>query len=300
MLKTFIKKYFPFFATLFTKAKRFLIRHNLEKKRKKNQIITKEKLVADLKFIGIEKGDVLMVHSSLSKMGFIENGAATVVDACFEVIGPGGTLVMPAFAHQTFSKIYLDTNPIFNVLHDVSKAGAITEELRKRKNSHRSFHPTDSVTANGPLAEYLIKDHFGQLTPYNSCSPYYRLAEKKAKILNIGVPLSTSCTNLHTLEDAGPFKFPIYHNQIYEVKMIDQQGVLRVMKTKVHDPVYSKLRRANELVPLFEKEGILKHGVIGEAEATLIDAAGLFEVMVRNYKEKGITMYTPHGENTIK
>ena len=295
MIKKYIRLFFPWVAWIYHKAKRKIVRKQLEKKRKQNKIITLDQLIADLKLIGIQENDLLIVHSSLSQMGYVENGAATVVDACFEVLGSGGTLVMPAFAHNTFSKIYLDTNPTFNVLADVSKAGAITEELRRRKNSVRSFHPTDAVTANGPLAEYLVKDHFGQITPYNTFSPYYRLAEKKAKILNIGVPLSTSVTNMHTLEDAVDFKFPIYVKQIYNVKMIDANGKLHIMKTKVHDPVYSEKRRANELLPLFEKEGILKHGKIGDAEATLIDAAGLFEVMVRNYNEKGITMYTPLG-----
>jgi aminoglycoside 3-N-acetyltransferase len=296
-VKAFIKENFPALSNLVRRIKRYRIRLHLKKKKKRNEIITMSRLVDDLKAIGVKEGDLLIVHSSLSKMGYVENGAAGVVDACFNVIGASGTLVMPAFAHNTFSKIYLDTNPVFDIMNSPSKAGAVTEELRKRKNSIRSFHPTDAVVANGPLAAYLVKDHFGQITPYNSNSPYYRIAEKRGKILNVGVPLSTSCTNLHTLEDAVDFKYPVYYPHIYEVKMIDEKGRIKYMRTRVHDPAYSMKRRANELVPLFEKEGILKHGMIGEASATLIDAAGLFEVMLRNYHERGVTMYTPHGEN---
>jgi len=299
MIRATIKRLFPGIAESGRKLKRRLIRKRLEQKRKKNEVVTRESLTKDLITAGIKMGDVLMVHSSLSSIGYIEGGAGAFVDACFDVIGPEGTLVMPAFAHGTFSKIYLDTNPVFDLLNSPSKAGAITEALRTRKNSERSFHPTDAVTANGPLAHYFVKDHYGQLTPYNQNSPYYRLAEKNARILNVGVPLSTSCTNLHLLEDAVAFKYPVYHQHIYEVKMIDGNGQVHYMKTKVHDPRYSEKRRANELVPLFEKEGILKHCTIGEAAATLIDAKGLLEVMLRNYHEKGITMYTPHGE-TLK
>ena len=110
--------------------------------------------------------------------------------------------------------------------------------------------------------------------------------------------MSTTCTNLHTLEDAVDFKYPIYHSKIYEVKMRDDHGTIRTMKTKVHDPEYSRKRRANELAPLFEREGILRRGMIGEAPATFInDAWTLLEVMIRLYREKGITMYTPHGED---
>ena len=185
MIRDFIKTWFPPLAAMGRKIRRLLIRRQLDMQRKKHGVISRDRLVSDLRSIGVKKGDVLMVHSSLSKMGFVENGAVTVVDACLEAIGPEGTLVMPAFAHNTFSKIYLDTDPVFDVKHDPSRAGAVTEELRTRPGSLRSFHPTDAVTATGPLASYIVKDHFGQLTPYNTFSPYYRLAEKHACILNI-------------------------------------------------------------------------------------------------------------------
>jgi len=294
-MKSFIKKYFPLAASLGRRLKRRMLWKKLEHK-KKHSVITKEKIKSDLLSAGIKRGDLLMVHSSMSSIGYLENGPAGFVDACLEVLGKEGTLVMPAFAHNTFSKIYLDTDPVFDILKSPSKAGAITEELRKRANSLRSFHPTDAVTAHGPLAEYLVKDHFGQITPYNNMSPYFRIAEKKGKILNIGIPLSISCTNLHTLEDAVDFKYPIYHSRIYEVRMVDETGTQKRMKTRVHDPVYSEKRKAEKLVPLFEREGILILCMIGEAPSTLIDAAGLLEVMIRNYREKGITMYTPEGD----
>jgi len=294
-LQSFLKKYAPFVIDTGRSIKKVFKRRALEAKKKNGRIVTKQILLNDLKKIGIEKGDALIVHSSLSHMGYVEGSAASVVEALLEAVGESGTLMMPAFAHQTFSKYYLDSDPVFDVMNSPSKAGAITEVFRKQPGVLRSFHPTDSVCARGPLAEYFVKDHFGQLTPYNKFSPYYRLAEKKGKILNIGVPLNTSCTNLHTLEDAVDFKYPIYHKKIYEVRMKNAKGEIQTMKTKVHDPDFSKKRRPDELVPLFEREKILKHGMMGEANSTLIDAAGLLEVMVRNYHEEGVTMYTPLG-----
>lgn len=187
----------------------------------------------------------------------------------------------------------------FDVVNSPSKAGAFTEYVRKLPGAERSFHPTDSVCAVGPLADYFTNSHFGQLTPYNEQSPYYKLAQANGKILNIGVPLNTSCTNLHTLEDAVDFKYPVYHSKIYEVKMKDEHGKLHLMKTKVHDPVFSQKRRPDELMPLFEREGIVNHGTIGEAAANLIGAKELLEVMIRQYHQHNVTMYTPLGETEL-
>ena len=262
---------------------------------KNNQIVTKAEIIQQLKHVGLQSGDVVMLHSALSKMGYVEDGANTVIDAFKEVVGNEGTLMMPAFPAVGFNYDYLNSQPIFDVNQTPSKMGAITETFRKQSNVLRSLHPTDSVIAIGKQAVYLTKDHFGQLTPYNVQSPFYRLCELKGKIVLIGVDFN-SLTNLHTLEDAVEnFKYPVYHEQQFDCTMLDEGGNKRTMKTKVHNPVYSKKRQCNALIPHFERAGILKHFKIGLADCMLIDAYGMHQWMVKNYLEKGITMYTPNG-----
>ena len=57
-----------------------------------------EILVEDLKNLGLEKGDTVIVHSSLKSMGQVDGGANTVIDAIIEVIGNDGTVLFPAFS----------------------------------------------------------------------------------------------------------------------------------------------------------------------------------------------------------
>jgi aminoglycoside 3-N-acetyltransferase len=295
LMTAFLKRYAPFVIASGRAVKKLFKRRALEKKRKRKEIVTGEMLLRDLEEMGIRKGDSVMVHISLSKVGFVEGGAATVVDALMKAVGTEGNLLMPAFAHDTFGKYYLDSDPVFDIVNSPSRAGAVTEAFRKRKGVLRSFHPTDSVCAYGPLAAYFTEGHFGQLTPYNEHSPYCRLTEKNGKILNIGVPLNTSCTNMHTLEDAVAFRFPVYFPKVYEVKMKDEKGEIRIMRTKVHDPAFSKKRLPDEQIPMFEKDGALRHGKFGEAAVMIVDAKKLFASMMKNYTERGVTMYTPHG-----
>ena len=57
--------------------------------------MTKAEIVDGLSKLGVKAGDILMVHSALSSLGWVEGGADTVIDALIEAVGPGGTIAMP-------------------------------------------------------------------------------------------------------------------------------------------------------------------------------------------------------------
>jgi aminoglycoside 3-N-acetyltransferase len=296
MLKQISIKYLPESLLEWVKKFKKQMRKLKLKKQQRNRLwIEKGKLINDLLRIGIKKGDSILVHSSLSKIGFVEDGPRTIIDALTEVVGETGTLLFPAFSATGRSKDYLETNPVFDSVNTISQMGIISEYFRKTNGVLRSFHPTDSVCAKGPLAEYYTNTHYGQLTPYNEYSPFRKLCEKKGKILMLGTTLNGACTNLHTLEDAMDFKFPVYSEKIYNIKMIDKEGRESTMKTKVHNPEYSAKRNCDALKPMFAKEGVLVDGFIGKAKSMLIDADKMLHVMIKYYNEKGVTMYTPFG-----
>lgn len=262
---------------------------------KNSQAVSAVDIITTLQGQGIHEGDVLMVHSSLRKIGLVEKGADTLINSLVTTLGKEGTLMMPSFPAIGFNYDYLKTKPLFDVRHTPSRMGVVTETFRKRAGVLRSLHPTDPVIALGKEAAYLVKDHFGQMTPYNDNSPFYRLCALNGKILMIGVGLE-SLTNLHTLEDAVPdFKYPVYHDTLFTTELIDAAGNRQTMQTKVHNPMYSKKRRCNDLLPHFEAAGILKRFRLGLADCLLIDAQAMHAWMLENYNNRGITMYTPQG-----
>ena len=55
--------------------------------------VTRSRLVRDLQALGVQPGDVLMVHTRLSALGWVVGGSGTVVQALLDVLGPGGTLM---------------------------------------------------------------------------------------------------------------------------------------------------------------------------------------------------------------
>ena len=59
------------------------------------RVILKEEIVQKLREVGLEKSDVVMVHTSLKRMGYVCGGAQTVIEALMEVVGENGTIMMP-------------------------------------------------------------------------------------------------------------------------------------------------------------------------------------------------------------
>ena len=276
-------------------TKKKLRNHSLEQQKKKGGF-TKEDLVEGCKNIGILEGDVLLVHSSLSKIGYVDGGAKTVIETLLQTIGKSGTLLMPSFPAHGKNKDYLIANKIFDVLNTPSAMGIITEEFRKMPNVKRSLHATDPVCALGPDAEFLTATHFGRLTPYDEFSPFRKLIEKKGKILMLGTTLNGAGTSLHTLEDALDFKYPVYDSKIFDVEIKDKSGETHLTKTKVHNPIYSMKRNCDALLPIFLKEKAAIKGKIAEADCIFLDAASMFETMKKYYNDYGVTMYTPYGD----
>ncbi|MFM9056862.1 MAG: AAC(3) family N-acetyltransferase [Bacteroidota bacterium] len=258
--------------------------------------ISRDQLIHDLRSIGIQTGDSLLVHASLSRIGYVEGGADTLVEALLHAIGDTGNLLMPSFPAPGRNKDYLDQQPVFDVLNTPSAMGIVSETFRKWPGVVRSLHPTDPVCAKGPQALWFTSGHFNEATPYTAASPFARLMQRRGKILMLGTSLNGACTCLHVVEDAIPFPFSVYLPTPYKAELIDELGQHHTMLTRVHDPAWSSKRDADLLLPLFKSAGIIRSGKIGRANSMLIDAEGMLNTMIQACEQKGITMYTPEGK----
>ena len=67
--------------------------------RTENGPITQFTIQDDLARLGVKPGMVILVHSSLSAMGWVCGGSVAVILAFQKILGPNGTLVMPT--HST-------------------------------------------------------------------------------------------------------------------------------------------------------------------------------------------------------
>ncbi|MEY2968143.1 MAG: SPBc2 prophage-derived aminoglycoside N(3)-acetyltransferase-like protein yokD, partial [Actinomycetota bacterium] len=58
-------------------------------------VTTKDTAIA-LANLGVREGDVLVVHASLSELGWVAGGPQAVLDGLFTAVGETGTITMPA------------------------------------------------------------------------------------------------------------------------------------------------------------------------------------------------------------
>lgn len=266
------------------------------KKLKSMKPLTKEEIINDLKKLGLEKGNIVLVHSSLTSIGYVEGGADTVVDALLETVGQKGTVLMPAYPMKGTMLEYAKTGPLFDPKNDPSQMGKITEVFRLRKEALRSLHPTHSVAAIGPHAEYLLKDHDKSQTPCGKTSPFYKLIELNGYILHLGSRFGQT-TSVHVIEDlVDDFPRKVYFNKLMPMRYLDDKMVEHTVLIKVHDPVTSKTRinrnieKEKEIYNYCLECGVVTTSKVGNATSHLINANGLEEVL-EMLLTKGITIY---------
>ncbi len=218
-------------------------------------LVTREDIVAGLRTIGLRRGDLVQVHSSLSAFGYVEDGADTVVDALLETLGPDGTLMVPTFNHGAVE--------IFDVATSPSSNGKITEVLRLRPEAHRSVHPTHPYAAIGPL-----------INTFDWECPLGKLTQRDGLILLLGVGMNSN-TIAHVAETRFGVPCLGYREYPRRVRMpdgsvIDAWGCRwRNGKCRVEwDPIEDEMR----------SRGMIRDGRIGNAELMLMSARDAYDV----------------------
>lgn len=174
---------------------------------------TRASLAADFRRLGIAQGNIVLVHASLSRIGWVAGGPVAVIEALGDAIGDSGTLVMPAHSADWTDPARWQAPPVPADWIELIRAempafdpertptrnmGRIAELFRSWPEVRRSDHPACSFAARGPLAETILADHALE-SPLGEGSPLARLYDLDAHILLLGVGLER-CTMLHLAE----------------------------------------------------------------------------------------------------
>ncbi len=180
--------------------------------------VTVASMRAELAELGVTPGMSLLVHSSLSALGWVSGGAQAVVLGLQGAVGPTGTLMLPAFSTGLSDPAYWQAPPVpeawWPIVRETMPAydpettptrgvGAIPECFRNFPGVRRSAHPHCSFAAWGARAGDLVGAH-----PLDYCfgeaSPLARLYDADGWVLLLGVGHDRN-TSLHLAEARGNY-----------------------------------------------------------------------------------------------
>ena len=175
--------------------------------------VTQGELESNLRQLGLAPGQTVLVHCSLSRLGWVVGGGQAVLLALEEVLGPKGTLLMPAFFDGApepsrwrdppvppswWTTIREEMPPWDPTVSPTRRMGIVANLLRHQPGTVQSFHPNKSFVARGPRAADLVEDHSLD-DGFGNRSPLGRLYELDGWILLLGVGHSNN-TSLHLAE----------------------------------------------------------------------------------------------------
>jgi aminoglycoside 3-N-acetyltransferase len=149
--------------------------------------VTGADLAGGLRQLGVAAGGIVMVHASLSRLGWVAGGSETVIRAllaatgtvCAQVCWRYAPLDLAAGAPLPFDPATAEAARF---------EGRVAERLRTWPGALRSANADTGVAAVGDRARWLVEPHahddgFGPETPYA------RLVEAGGQVVLLGAPL---------------------------------------------------------------------------------------------------------------
>lgn len=243
----------------------------------------------DLEALGVQSGELLLVHSSLSALGYVLGGAVAVIQALLDAVGPEGTLCVPTHSSdnsepsrwenppipESWWPLFRSSAPGYHPAWTPTRGmGRIPEIFRTLPGVIRSGHPTLSMAAHGPRAQELMQPHPLD-DPMGWDSPLGKIARAQGRVLLLGVDHDRNTTmHLSEYDLAG---FP--RHQEGAALLVDGQRQWVTYEDTIHDDEdFLEIGRA------FDQSGEVRVGPVGAGTAKLFFAQAAAE-FARSFRE---------------
>jgi aminoglycoside 3-N-acetyltransferase len=256
----------------------------IESTAKPNSINT---LKDDFIKLGVKPGNLIIMHSSLSKIGWTIGGPVSVIKAMLEVLTPEGTLVMPAHTGDNSEPSYWEHPPVpedwWELIRNEMPAyepeitptrgiGIIAEIFRKWPNIYRSDHPVISFAAWGKHAKFITQGHKIGID-LGEGSPIAKIYDLKGQILLLGVTHESN-TSLHLAEYRSNFNGKKYQKTGSAMIKDGKREWVEWEELDIDSDDFEKIGED------YEKENHFLIGKIGLAEARLISQPEIIDYAV--------------------
>ncbi|MGW2651032.1 aminoglycoside N(3)-acetyltransferase [Streptomyces sp. NPDC001393] len=255
-------------------------------------LVTRDSIGAQVRLLGVETGEILLAHSSLSSLGWVNGGAVAVVQGLLDALGPSGTLVVPAQSadlsdpalwgrppvpREWWDRIRATMPPYDPLITPTRGVGVIPETVRTWPGALRSAHPHTSCAALGPRAREITDGHAPDCR-LGERSPLARLERLGARVLLLGAGYD-ACTAFHLAE----YRIPA---PLVDVGRPAPGGGWETVRE-----VSITSDRFDELGHDFERDRPVVRGKVGAADARLFPVADAVA-----YAERWLPMHRPRQE----
>ena len=252
---------------------------------------TIETTTKDLKALGEEKGMTIIVHSSLSSIGWISGGAVAVVEALMKVVTEEGTIIMPTQSSdlsdpkhwsrppvpEDWWQIIRDNVPAFDSRITPTRGmGEIVECFSTYPNVERSNHPFGSFAAWGKHAVEITMNHSLSMS-FGEESPLRKIYDLDGYVLLIGVGYDSN-TSVHLSEVRSGAC------ELIQVGAPIIENGERVWKEFVEMDYESE--KFVEIGVEFERKGTVKNGKIGNATCRLMKQRDIVDFGTEWFRKK--------------
>jgi aminoglycoside 3-N-acetyltransferase len=236
---------------------------------------------ADLKAFGLKRGDLVMMHAAMSKIGWVEGGPGAVLDALLEILGHEGTLMVPTFSYSYDKREMAEA---FDKCGTPScNNGILADTLWRRPEAYRSDHPAYSVAAIGAQAKEITANHPIE-HPVGEGSPLHRLAQKGGHglLLGVGQDRNTLVHTAEALSDVGYSAIPFKESWGHAVRVKTPEGEVHVPQQEFSGCSYGFA----VMDPVLKEKGIVKTGPVGHASCQFFSASELVEAVLEGLRRQ--------------
>lgn len=256
------------------------------------KLVLKADIINALDMAGIRSGQAIMVHTSLSSLGFVCGGAQVVIEALLESVGEEGTIMMPAQSWKNLDpeagvhweepkewwQTIRDNWPAYDKnITPTNTMGAVAEMFRKWPGTVRSDHPARSVAAWGRHAGYLTENH-DLSNIFGKDSPIGKLYELDGYVLLMGVGYDKN-TSLHLADVLA--EYPGKH-------MVTESSAMMIDGKRVwksYETLYVDGEDFDEIGKAFERRCRVTRVKLGNGELAFMRQRDLVDFAVRWIEE---------------
>jgi len=249
-------------------------------------------LKREFEVLGVKPGAIIIMHSSLSKIGWTVGGPVSVIRALMQMLTPEGTLIMPTFTSGNSEPSKWENPPVPESWWDTIRKempafdpkitptremGAIVDTFRDFPNVLRSNHPMSSFAAWGKHAKFITENH--ELTvDLGEGSPISRLYELDGQILLVGVSHENN-SSIHLAEYRSDFPGKKYNNTGCAMLINNQRKWVEWEELDLNPDDFEQLGAD------FESKINYKPGKVGMAESRLISLRAIVDFGVEWLKQ---------------